>query len=276
MKHFFTTTVKVILIAAVLITGVLAVVNSLTGITPGDILVQGILTPLRSGAQALTDQAERLYDYIFQYEALSAENDALKQELASLKDAVLDYAATQRENDRLRQLLKLQEAREDFTFVDAYIIGRSSVDWNSTLTINRGTSAGIQTGMCAVTENGEVVGLVVEAGSNYAVIKTVLDSSLEISATMATSGYSGMVRGAYSSSYPDLLRMNYLTSTAIIRNNDQVVTAGSTMYPRNLILGYVVDAGFDDTGVAKFAYLRPAANMDTLEQVFIITDFSTE
>jgi alpha-D-ribose 1-methylphosphonate 5-phosphate C-P lyase len=44
--------------------------------------------------------------------------------------------------------------------------------------------------------------------------------------------------------------MDYLPSSAVIRNNDQVVTSGSTVYPRNLILGYVIDAGFNDTGVA--------------------------
>ena len=35
------------------------------------------------------------------------------------------------------------------------------------------------------------------------------------------------------------------------------------------LLGYVVDAGYDDTGVAKFALLQPAAQIDTLEQVFL-------
>ena len=150
------------------------------------------------------------------------------------------------------------------------------MDWTHTFTINRGTTAGIEPGMCAITENGEVVGLVTEAGPNYAVIKPVLDSSLEISATIAASGYSGMVQGAYTSEHAGLLLMDYLPSSAVIRNNDRVVTAGSTVYPRNLILGYVVDAGFNDTGVAKFALLKPAANIDTLEQVFIITSFSTE
>ena len=45
------------------------------------------------------------------------------------------------------------------------------------------------------TSNGEVVGLVTEGGLNYAVVKTVLDSSLEISANIASSGYNGMVQG---------------------------------------------------------------------------------
>lgn len=276
MRHFFTTKVRVVLIVALLLTAGLAVLTSLTGTTVGDLFVKGVLTPLRSGAQSLTAQAEKVYNYIFEYESLSAENEALKQELATLRDNALKAAATQRENERLRKLLELKAMHEDYNLVDAYIIGRSSVDWTHTFTINRGTTAGIEPGMCAITENGEVVGLVIEAGTNYAVIKSVLDSSLEISATIAASGYSGMVQGAYSPEHEGLLLMDYLPSSSVIRNNDRVVTAGSTVYPRNLILGYVVDADFNDTGVAKFALLRPAADIDTLEQVFIITSFRTE
>jgi len=36
----------------------------------------------------------------------------------------------------------------------------------------------------------------------------------------------------------------------------------------------VVDAGFDDTGVAKYALLKPAANISSLQQVFIITEYN--
>jgi rod shape-determining protein MreC len=82
-----------------------------------------------------------------------------------------------------------------------------------------------------------------------------------------------MVKGGYASGLEGLLRMNYIPTSATIRNRDQVVTAGSTVYPRNLILGHVVDAGFDDTGVAKFALLQPAADMRSLEQVFVVTDY---
>jgi rod shape-determining protein MreC len=142
--------------------------------------------------------------------------------------------------------------------------------------VNKGSASGIEAGMCAITANGELVGLVSEVGPNYAVIKSVLDSSLEISATIASSGYNGMVQGGYASGLEGLLRMNYLPSSAVIRNHDQVVTSGSTVYPRNLIMGYVVDAGFDDTGVAKYALLEPAVNVGSLEQVFIITQYSVE
>ena len=273
MRHYFSTRVRVVILVAVLLAAVLGVVSSLTGKSIPDMVVQGVLTPIRTGASKLTEKAGQLYDYIFSYETILAENEALKKELAGIQDDARKADAVSRENDRLRALLELTGSNEDYKLVDAYIISRSSGDWSNSFTINRGSTAGIEVGMCAITERGELVGLVSQVGTNYAVVKSVLDSSLEISATIASSGYNGMVQGAYSSGLAGLLRMNYLPSSAVIRNNDQIVTSGSTVYPRNLILGYVVDAGFDDTGVAKYALLEPAANLGSLEQVFVVTDF---
>ena len=274
MRHFFTTKIRVILILSVLLAIGLAVITGITNVNLPGMLVQGVITPLRTGVSKLTDQAEQMYGYIFRYEALAAENAALKEELAQMKDDARLADTLKRENDRLRALNELKTTHEDYVLVDAYIIAWGSNDWTSTLTINRGTNVGITQGMCAITENGEVVGLVSEAGPNYAIVKTVLDSSLGISATITSSGYNGMVQGNYAEGREDMLRMNYLPSNAVIRTGDQVDTSGSTVYPRDLILGYVVDADFDDTGVAKFALLRPAADINTLEQVFILTDYN--
>jgi len=274
MKHLFSTKLRVVLVIALLLAVGLTVLSNLTGLTVGEMMVQGVLTPLRTAASKLTDQAEQMYSYIFRYETLAAENEALKQQLAEMEDVAREADAMARELERLRQLLGLKEDNPEYKMVDGYIIGRDSVDWNSTLTVNRGSDAGIQTGMCAITANGEVVGLVTQVGSNYAVIKTIMDSSLQISATVASSGYSGMVLGGYSTGEEEMLRMDYLPSTAILKNGEQVVTSGSTVYPRNLVLGSVVDAAYTEIGVAKYAILKPAAQINNLEQVFIITEFN--
>ncbi len=276
MKYFFTTKVKIVLILAVLLAAGLAIVTNLTGKTVGDLMVQGVLTPLRSGVTSLTAGAEQFYNYMFRYETLEAENAALKEQLAEYQEDALRADALERENERLKALLEMKQQEESFQLVDSYIISWSSNDWTKSFTINRGSAHGIQEGMCAITANKEVVGLVTEVGTNYAVVKSVLDSSLEISAVLASSGYSGMVTGSYATEQEGMLRMDYIPSAAVIRNKDQVVTAGSTVYPRNLILGYVVDAGFDDIGVAKYAILQPAVDMDSLEQVYILTDFAME
>ena len=273
MRHFFSNRVRLVLILAVLLAVVLGVTSNLTGKSIPTIMVQSILTPLRAGAKALTQQAERMYDYMFRYEALEAENAALRAQIAQMREDNLMAEAISRENDRLREMLELTDATENYSLVDGYVIGRGSAEWASDITVNRGTAHGVREGMCAITENEEVVGLVVEAGTNYCVIRTVLDSSLEVSATIASSGYGGMVQGGYAQGQAGLLRMDYLPSAAVIRNREQVVTAGSTLYPRNLILGYVIDAGFGETGVEKYAILEPAADIADLEQVFILKDY---
>ena len=275
MRHLFSTRLRVVVIVAILLSAGLAILSNAAGHTLPNMLVEGLLSPFRYGAQALTTSAEQFYSYMFQYETLAAENEALKAKIAQMESDARQADAYQRENQRLRNLLELSTTREDFKLVDGYIIAKSSTDWSSTITINKGTNAGITKDMCAVTANHEVVGLVVEVGPDYAVIKTILDSSLEVSATIASSGYSGMVKGGYTDGRKDLMRMDYLPSSAIIRNNDQVVTSGSTVYPRDLIMGYVVDAGFDDTGVAKFAMLTPAVDFGRLEQVFVLTSYTT-
>ena len=276
MKQIFSKRVRRVLIAAVLVTIVLSIAAGTLGFRLPDITVQTVLQPLRSGAQALTRQAEGIYCYLFRYEALEEQVKMLEAENAQLREEVRAAAALTREVERLTAALGLKIQREDFVLLDAYIIGWDSGDWSEECTINKGSVAGVQLNQCVVTANGEVVGLVTEVGPNYAVVKTVLDSSLEISATVATSGYNGVVQGGYATGEEGYLRMNYLPSDAVICNHDQVVTAGSTLYPRDLVLGSVVDAGFDETGVAKYAILEPAADFGSLEQIFVLTSYATE
>lgn len=274
MKHYISRKVKIVLAIALILAVGLAALSNVTKLTLPEMFVKGILTPIRAGATALTEQAEQMYSYLFHYETMAAENEALKAKISELEENARRADALMRENAQLRALLGLKDTREDFELVDAYVIGKSSLDWTNTLTIDRGANVGIDVGMCAITANGQVVGLVTEVGRNYAVIKTVLDSSLEISGIVSSSGYTGIISGAYSSGNEGMLQMNYLASSAILRNKDQVVTAGSTVYPRDLILGHVVDADFDETGVAKYAILEPATDFANLEQVFIITDYN--
>lgn len=276
MRSIFSKRVRRVIIAAVLLSVALGVTAGILKTDIPGLVVKTVIQPLRSGAQALTNQAEQMYSYMFRYESLLAENQALKEKISQMENDARTADALKRENERLRELMELLKSNTDYKVVDAYIIGWDPTDWASSFTMDKGSLAGIEAGMCVITSTGEVVGLVNEVGPNYAEVKTVLDSSLEISSVIASSGYSGMVQGGYATGNDGMLRMNYLPSDSVIRNNDQVVSAGSTVYPKDLILGYVVDAGFDETGVAKFAILEPAADFGALEQVFVLTQYGVE
>ena len=276
MKQHFSARTKWLIVIAVLLAGLVTVTAAMKTGGWGEQLVQSVLTPFRSATSALVRQVEQYYDYVFKYESLQAENEALKAQIVSMERDVRSADSLQRENERLHQLLGLSAEHEDYQFASSYIISWVDSNWKSAFTIGKGTDSGIQEGMVAVTEYGQVIGLVTEAGSNWATVTTVLDSALGISATVASTGYNGVVEGALATGSEGLLRMNYLPTDSVLRNNDQVLTTGSTVYPRGLIIGYITDADFDQTGVAKYALLKPAADLDDLEQVFIITAYENQ
>ena len=58
MKRFFTPRVRTVLIIAIVLALVLAISSSVTGKNVSGSLVQGLLTPLRTGVSELKDQAE--------------------------------------------------------------------------------------------------------------------------------------------------------------------------------------------------------------------------
>ena len=268
---------RIIVLLAVALAIIVALSSALIrGHKAGKNVTQSLLAPFDSALSALTRTAERFYNYVFQFESLEAENAYLKKRVATLEDEIRSIDTLQRANERLRALANLLKEHEDYDPVSAYIISWDSSNWRNTFTIGKGTNSGVSEGMCAVTEQGQVVGIVTDCGSNWATVTTILDSSLQISATLSSSGYNGIVQGAHKTDKENQLRMDYLSTEAVIRNNDQVVTTGSTLYPRGLILGYVVDAGLDGTGVAKYAVIEPAANFNALEQVFVITNYVNE
>ena len=268
---------RIIVLLAVALAIIVALSSALIrGHKAGKNVTQSLLAPFDSALSALTRTAERFYNYVFQFESLEAENAYLKKRVATLEDEIRSIDTLQRENERLRALANLLKEHEDYDPVSAYIISWDSSNWRNTFTIGKGTNSGVSEGMCAVTEQGQVVGIVTDCGSNWATVTTILDSSLQISATLSSSGYNGIVQGAHKTDKENQLRMDYLSTEAVIRNNDQVVSTGSTLYPRGLILGYVVDAGLDGTGVAKYAVIEPAADFDALEQVYVITNYVNE
>ncbi|MFI3313030.1 MAG: rod shape-determining protein MreC [Eubacteriales bacterium] len=272
MKNFFTNRVRVVLVVAVLVAVAAGVAAML--VPEGTIfqrVVATAMTPVESGAAALTRKAELIYDYLFKFEALQAENDALKEKIASMETDVGEAQAIQRENDRLTTLLGLVETHPDYSLVSAYVTGWDSSNWKPSCTIAKGESDGIALGMCAISHSGQVVGVVTAIGLNWSEITTILDPSLEISATITSSGYTGVVQGSYS--YDGSLLMNYLPTEAVLKNTDLVVTAGSMLYPKGLTLGSIIDGGMDQSGIGKYAVLEPGVDFDGLEQVFIITDY---
>ena len=118
MKKKLTAKTKAILALALVLAAVVTIVGALTLATPpGENVVQTILSPFRTAANAIVRQAGRYYNYIFQYEALEADNEALRARVMQMEDEIRTADELQRENERLRQLLNLTKEHEDYELV---------------------------------------------------------------------------------------------------------------------------------------------------------------
>lgn len=278
MKRIFSRRVRIILVAAL----ILAVVVGVAGSTAGGKApfaknaVNTIMGPFRRAAATLTDRAEAYYNYIYGYDKLEAENEALRRRIAQMEDQIREAEENARENDRLRQLLELPIQESVVQFVDARISSWEGSSWSSGFLINRGASHGLEAGMCVVDSYGYVVGFLTEVGRNWAQVMTVLDPNSQIGTTISAAGYSGVAQGQFDLMDKNQLRISYLDAEAVVRNGDEVLTVGSgDVYPAGLVVGYVKDVTLDASGVDKYALIDLASQLNELEQVFIIADFTS-
>ena len=147
-------------------------------------------------------------------------------------------------------------------------------NWSSLLTINKGTSQDIQAGNCVVTEEGYLIGVVTEAGLNWATVRTVVDSESSIGATVFRSGASALAQGRFDLMGENRLSLSYLGFSPDLASGDLVVTSGlGGYYPAQLVIGYVEEVRSSDDGLDQLAVVRPAADLEKLTQVFVITRF---
>ena len=149
MKKFFTTRVRVVLVLAAL--AALITVGSMF-LWPGKAgvlnnAVSIVVNPVKNGVTLLVNKAERLYDYLFGYELLQAENEQLQEELANMNQDIRDAQTYKSENERLRQLQNLTEKHTDYDLEIANVVSWGGSGYGSTMTISQGSSVGLETGM---------------------------------------------------------------------------------------------------------------------------------
>ena len=185
MKDFFRHNGILILIAAILLALVTAVVSMLFGgvADPLSNLVGIVTTPVRNGITAVTNWAEEKYNDAFELEQMKEELAGLKQRNAELEAQAREAEAALQENERLRNLLELQPKEWSCDKAAAMVTARSTSNWESTLTIGKGSAAGIAVDDCVVDEYWNLVGVVaaISAGGAGAVfwmwISALLGSS---------------------------------------------------------------------------------------------------
>lgn len=231
-------------------------------------------SPFRSAYSALANWIDEQQAYFADNTALLAENQALRNQIAEMERDFRLSKDDSEENARLRELLDLREKRRDFQFESAMVTQRSTSNWISSLTLDRGTLHDVAVGNCVVTEEGFLVGVVTEVGLNWCTVLTVLDSDTSLGALVFRTGDVAVAQGRFDLMTQGLLTLSYLPADCQLLAGDLVVTSGlGGYYPSDLVIGTVDSVQLDDSGSTRFAVVTPSARLDQLKQVFIIKSF---
>lgn len=227
--------------------------------------VHGVAAQMASVAQAIGEIDRLRIDNAL----LLAENQRLKAENVRLDEI-------RRENELLTGLLQLR-AGLDYRTVAATVIARESSEFRRLIVLDRGARDGIVVGDVAIAAGGALAGRVTEVGPDTATVVLLTDSEFTVIGQLTTTAATGEVVGQLGAG---VLLMRQVDSGELIVIGDEVVTAGIELggglrspYPKGLLLGQVIDVRRDANDVVQTAYLQPAANMDKLEFVLVITDY---
>lgn len=237
-------------------------------------IVNTIVSPVRGGVAAAADWVEGAYAYVFRRGELEDELDALRRQVGELQEKVRQGEEASRENEQLRDLLGLQARRRDFVFEAAKVTARSTANWESTLTLSKGSAAGIEAGDCVVTQTGVLVGVVAETGLNWSTVSTVIDTETEIGGIVTRTYSAGVLEGDFSLMNEGKLKLNYLPEGAQLVTGDEVLTSGrGEVFPSGLEVGRVEGVFTDPSGQTRYAVVTPSVALDSLIEVFVIKDF---
>lgn len=193
---------------------------------------------------------------------LKAENDDLKAQVARLTEY-------EDEANTLTDLLQLRN-QYNLDSTAARVIARSTDSWSSTITIDKGTTSGIQTGMPVMTSTG-VVGQVSECGPTTATVRLITDESSGVSAKVQSSGAQGQLQG----SADGTLHLNLIRTDQQVSTGDSVVTSGlGGVYPKGLPVGTVSNVTKSSGSLYYDITVEPLASVGSLEEVLVVTSLS--
>lgn len=196
--------------------------------------------------------------------ALKAQNEELKARLAELEEAEL-------ENERLQALVEFAD-ENNFASLGAQVIGRPTSSWEGVITINRGSSDGVEAGMPVVAAQG-LVGQVVEVAAHASTVRLITDEQSGVAAMVQSSRASGIVRGSVSQE----LTLDYVDRESLPEVGDVVITSGiGGVYPKGIVIGDITAVDEQRGELYPEITVTSRVPIDEIEEVLVLVGSTTD
>jgi len=231
-------------------------------------LLVGLFSPIQRGADAALGAFSSMWYGYVDLRGVREENGRLKEDVARLEQALWmerDLIASYR---RLSSVLEFAERIPGNPIV-AEVVGLDASAWFRTITVNRGMAHGVALNAPVIAAGG-LVGRVIAIGSDVAQIQLLTDRDCSVGALLARTRARGVVAGSGEQASPTGLTLNYVSNLEDVVEGDLIVTSGMDgIYPKGIAIGRVGSVR-NGPRLFKLVNVEPAANLDRLEEVFIL------
>ncbi|MEZ5170275.1 MAG: rod shape-determining protein MreC [Acidimicrobiia bacterium] len=227
-------------------------------------LALDLASPVQSAVDDVASPVSDWAEGVFDSGDITRERDQLRAEVEELEALLARAEGALNENQELRRQLELPFAG-DLDGVTAEVIARAPNSFEQTITLNKGTSAGIAEGMPVVAGEG-LVGRVVLASRNSSKVLLITDESSGVSVrigeqTGSATGQTG--RGT--------LRVDFVDPEADVGEGEIAVTLGEmSRFPPGIPVGSVSEAAQQPGEVQQNIRLEPIVDLAEVEVATVL------
>jgi rod shape-determining protein MreC len=241
-------------------------------------VVSTIFGPITEGADRVLKPARDLVNWFDETFEARGENDRLEDEVASLRDELARAQSTQLEAKELSRLQELTSGGivpDGSKPVTARVVGRSPTVWYSTVTIDKGTGAGIRLNDPVVAADG-LAGRITQTTPNTAQVTLITDSESSVTARVLPDGATGVVEPNIGD--PTDLQLDFLERGSDIGKGQMVVTAGfstgdlGSIFPPGIPIGEITEATLEEQQAYQRVHLDAFADLRDMNFVRVLTE----
>jgi rod shape-determining protein MreC len=238
--------------------------------------VASVFGPMEEGATRALKPARDLINWFDETFNARGENDDLRSELQQLRTQLAQAQSAEGENKQLRELLSLdrQGTLAGYTPVTARVIARSPTVWYSTVTIDKGSSAGVKMNDPVVTGDG-LAGRITDVTRGTAVVTLITDDRSAVSARVLPNGPEGVAEPEVGD--PSDLLLDFVDRSQPIHRGQILVTAGwsngaiSSAFPPGIPIGKVSETSVGEQQAYQRVHVTPYADIRGLDFIQVAT-----
>ncbi len=225
------------------------------------------VTPFERAAHAIGWGVHNGWSNYIDLRHVRQQNQDLQKQLTRMRIEQAAIAEDAIEGRRLQALLAFREKYVGST-VAAQVIGASGSDQSRVLIIDKGSRDGLKPDMAVITPDG-IVGKLRDVFPTTAQVLEINDQTSGAGVILASTRIRAILRGTVAGR----AQIGNLTADSRIKPGEQVLTSGGDqVYPRGLPVGTIQSIAPDpDHQPYTAIVVKPAANLDRVEEVLVIT-----